>query len=371
MNLTKVIAAGVALLIISIGCFLCLEFKTVKGGELGIMETWNDGVVNEVYQPKNYFLFPSWSKEMYTYDATLLAFELSEYSIKSSDNQEMTIKSKIQWRRDPAKLVQHHKTFKSNAEKVAISPAMMSSILRHGTQYKAIEAFSGEGFIKMQADIQKDLINNQNLKDDGILIETFIIESIHLKPEYIEEINKRQLASLRQSRAIEEQKAAEAEALVAKSKAQADLNTKVVEAERDQQVAVLKAEAESKQTIIAAKAAAEQVGFAAEAEKKKTIAEAEGKKQASIAEAEGLLALGKSKAESRRLELEAFAAKGSDGFIKVEVAKSMAQAFQNVKGFLPSDLKMSILANDYNKAVDAITGNPIISISETNKAKIP
>ncbi len=354
---TAIVLLFVLFAVATIG-LLSTEFKTVKGGELGVMETWSDGVVDNVYQPKNYVLWPRWSKEIYTYDSTLLTHELVDYVIKSSDNQEMTVKSRVQWRRDPSKLVHHHRTFKNNAEKVAIEPAMISAILRRGTVHKAIEAYSGDGLVKMQSEIQTDLMENSQLKADGIIIESYIIEYNHLKPDFLEEINKRQLATLRQSRAIEEQKAAEADALVAKSKAQADLNTKVVEAERDQQV-----------KIIAAKAQAEQVVLQVEAEKKKLIAEAEGKKQASISEAEGLLALGKAKAEAQKLQLQAYAVTGADAYVKTKVAENLANAFQNVKGYLPSDLKISVLAGDFAKAVDAATGNIIVPVGTNTVSK--
>lgn len=358
--MNKLIIGGIALVASSVVALTMVEFKTVKGGQLGVMETWSDGVVDTVFQPKNYFLFPGYSKEIFTYDTTLLRYELPEYQIKSSDNQEMKIEAQIQWRRDPAKLVHHHKTFKGNAETVAIGPAMMSAILRHGTQYKAIDAYSGEGFIQMQSDIQNDLRNNDSLKSDGIIIETFIINHVQLNPQYVNEIQLRQLASLRQSRALEEQKAAEAEALVAKSKAQADLNVQVVAAERDQQVQVIRSKAEAEKTVIAAKAQAQQVELAANATKAQIIAEAEGKKQAAISEAEGILALGKSKAESQRLQLLAYAVEGADGYIKTKVAESMGQAFSGIKGFLPADMKLQIMANDYNSAVDVFTGAPIV-----------
>jgi regulator of protease activity HflC (stomatin/prohibitin superfamily) len=332
------------------------EFKTVKGGELGIKETWSDGVVNEVLQPKNYYLFPGFSQEIVTYDARLLVYELTPYVIKSADNQEMTIKSKVQWRRDPTKLVHHHKTFKQTADTIAINPAMIGAILRHGTQFKALDAYSGEGLIKMQSDIQADLLANKQLKDDGIVIESFIIEYNHLNPEYLEMINSRQLATLRQSKAIEEQKAAEAEALVAKSKAQADLNKQVVEAQRDKEVMVLKAQAEKERQILAATGQSEQSRIEAEGIKAKLIAEAEGKKQAMIATAEGTLAMGKAEATSRELMLQAFNVKGADGWVKVEVSKNLSTAFGGIKGYIPQGMNLTVLSDSYLKAVDVMSG---------------
>ena len=348
-QIIKLVIASITLFVAIIATVIFVEFKTVKGGELGIKETWTDGVIDDVLEPKNYWLFPGFSQEIFTYDATLKTFDIAEYKIKSSDNQEMTISSKIQWRRDPTKLVHHHKTFKQNAEKIAIEPAMIGAILRHGTTYKAIDAYSGEGLIKMQTDIQNDLLANVQLKNDGVIIESFIIIYNHLAPDYLAEINGRQLATLRQSRAAEEQKAAEAEALVAKSKAQADLNKQVVEAERDKQVMVLKAEAENERSILAAKA-----------EKEKLALEAEGKKVAMIAEAEGTKALGEAKASANKAMLESFAVQGSASYTQIEISKNVAAAFQNIKGYLPEGMSVTLLTENFNKAVDSLTGNPVV-----------
>lgn len=362
MNKIKLAIIGTVLIVVTIGSLCLFEFKTVKGGELGIKETWSEGVVNEVLQPKNYYLFPGFSQEIYTYDARLLVYELPDYSIKSSDNQEMTIRSKVQWRRDPSKLVHHHKTFKNTADVIAINPAMIGAILKHGTQFKALDAYSGEGLIKMQTEIQNDLLANKHLQEDGIIIETYIIEYNHLKPEYLEMINTRQLATLRQSAAVEKQKAAEAEALVAKSEAQAALNRAVVLAQQEKEVTVLKAQADQEKQILAAKGQSQQSSIEAEGIKAKLIAEAEGKKQAMIATAEGTLAMGKAEATARELMLKAYSSSGAEGWIRVEVSKNLATAFSGIKGFVPQGMNMTVLADSYNKAVDAATGNALITV---------
>lgn len=362
MSKIKLVVAGVVLVIATIFAFSMFEFKTVKGGELGVKETWSDGVVNEVLQPKNYYLFPGFSQEIYTYDATLLVYELEDFSIKSSDNQEMTIRSKVQWRRDPSKLVHHHKTFKQSAAKLAINPAMIGAILKHGTQFKALDAYSGEGLIKMQSDISKDLTSNPHLQADGILIESYIIEYNHLKPEYLEMINTRQLATLRQSAAVEKQKAAEAEALVAKSEAQANLNRAVVQAQQEKEVTILQAQAAQEKQILAATGQSKQSSIEAEGIKAKVIAEAEGKKQAMIAVAEGTLAMGRAEATSKELMLKAYSVQGADAWVRTEVSKNLASAFQNIKGYIPEKMNITVLADSYDKAVDLATGNTLIPV---------
>ena len=136
----------------------------------------------------------------------------------------------------------------------------------------------------------------------------------------------------------------------------------VVEAERDAKVKVTAAQAANEQTILAAKAENQKAILGAEAEKQKLILEANGQKEASIAKAEGVLALGKAEAEAQKLRLSAYAVPGAEAFVRVEVAKQQAEAFKNVRGFLPSDLKFSILAKDFNQAVDAVTGGVVIPV---------
>jgi len=359
MKKVTFVAVAIVFAIVTIIAVSLISFKTVEGGSLGVKETWGQGVVNEVLQPKNY---PLWfTEKIYTYDARLLVYELPDYTIKSSDNQEMTIRSKVQWRRDPSKLVQHHRMFKQNAEQNAINPAMIGAILRHATEYKALDAYSGDGLNRMQKDIGEDLMSNQELKNDGILIESYIIEYNHLKPEYLEMINTRQLALLKQSAAIEQQKAAEAQALVAKAEAQQNLNKAVVEAQRDKEVMILAAQAQQEKQILAAKGQQQQLTIEAEGAKAKLIAEAEGKKQAMLATAEGTLAMGKAEAAAKRAMLEAYAVQGSEAWVRTEVAKSLASAFSNIKGYIPEKMSLNVLADSFNKAVDVGTGHPVIT----------
>ena len=359
MTNIKLIATGVILLITSIVTFMLFEVTKIKGNQAGIMETWNDGVIDKVFPPKTHFLFPGFAKEIITYDMSQQVTALDDFRVQSQEGQDLKIDATLQWRRDQTKLVSQHKTVRDQIEVKVIHPIMMRIIKDHATAQKAINVYSGNGLVALQASIQKALSDpNGELSEKGVLIENFVIRHIDLDPKYIEEIKGRQIATQRQLRAVEEQKAAEAEALVAKSKAQADLNKAVVEAERDKQVKVLAAEASNEQTILSAKAEQQKAILSAEGDKQRQVLAAEGKK----AEAEGVLAMGKAEAEAQKLKLQSYAVSGADAFVKVEVAKSLAQAFQNIKGYLPEKMNISVLAGDYDKAVDAITGNTIVPV---------
>lgn len=377
---TKLIISGIFLVIALVLTLTAVKIVTIQGNQLGVKETWGNGVEANILQPKTYFLFPGWSQTVIKYDASSQVFVMNDksmheeksaagrekdaYLVQSQEGQDMKISLNLRWRLDPAKLVSIHKTVRNSTEEKIIRPVVMRVVKDEATKMKAIETYSGEGLVRLQSNIQAALTGageGAELHERGIIVENFVIEHIELDPKYIEEIKGKQIASQRSLRAVEEQKAAEAEALVAKSKAQADLNKAVVEAQRDKEVVVLKAQAAQEQQVLAAKGQQQQLTIEAEGAKAKMIAEAEGKKQAMIATAEGTLAMGKAEATARELMLKAYDVKGADAWVRVEVSKNVAVAFQNIKGYLPSDMKVNLLTDNFGKSVDALTGNPIIT----------
>jgi regulator of protease activity HflC (stomatin/prohibitin superfamily) len=364
MNKLKLAVVGIGVLVASVIFMMAVDFATIKGHQLGVLETWNDGVDKTVYQPKTHPLVPGFSKKMYTYDMNVQEFSLAGYKIQAADNQDVTTTSILRWRRDPVKLIEHHIKCRDNPEQRVIQPTVLRVIKDKVTMKTAIEGYSGAGLVQLQKDIEDALLADQDLKAYGIIVEMFAIKDTDLNPTFIEQIEGRQVAIQRQLRAKEEQKAADADALVAKSKAQADYNKVLVEAQRDKEKAVLAAEAQNEQKILEAKAANESAILGAKAEQQKLILESEGKKQAAIAEAEGILALGKSKAEAQKLQLQAYAVQGADAYVKVEVAKSAAEAFKNIKGYLPADMKVNLLTDNFATAVDTLTGNTVVPIKK-------
>lgn len=248
---------------------LC-EFKTVKGHELGVKETWNGGVENVVYQPKTYFLFPGFSQEIYTYDMSQQVSTMTDYRVQSQEGQDLKIDATLQWRRDAMKLVNQHKTVRDKIDEKVIFPIMMRIIKDEATAKRAIDVYSGNGLVELQAAIQRHLSDPKGeLAEKGVLVENFVVRHIELDQKYIDEIKGKQIATQRTLRAKEEQIAAEAEALVAKSKAQADYNEQVVRAERDKQKGILDAERQARERVLAAEADAKKVEMAAAAEQKK------------------------------------------------------------------------------------------------------
>lgn len=374
----SLIVGAIILIIGLVTTLISVEFVTIKGNELGVKETWGGGVSDEILQPKTHVI-SRWTTDIIKYDASSQVFVMNDkpmgdektaegrekdsYLVQSSEGQDMRISLNLRWRLDPSKLVTIHKTVRKDIEEKLIRPVVMRVVKDEATKKKAIDAYSGEGLVALQTSIQTALAGageGKELSERGITVENFVIEHIELDPNYIVEIKGKQVATQKTLRAAEEQKAADAEALVAKAKAQADFNTKLVQQLLTATNMVIQAQADNERVIIAAKAAAEQVTVAAKAEQTKLTLEAEGKKSAMIAEAEGTLALGKSKAEAQRLLLTAYSVPGSDNWVKTQVAESVAKGFGNIKGYLPADLKVNLLTENFNKAVDVLTGNPLI-----------
>jgi regulator of protease activity HflC (stomatin/prohibitin superfamily) len=361
----KLVRYGIAMVIALVLTFICTKVRTVQGHELGVKETWKEGVIAQVLQPQTYFLVPGFSQEIYTYDASSQVFVMNDkphheekgegrekdaYKVQSSEGQDMTISMNLRWRIDPAKLVMIHKTVRKSIEEKLIRPVLMRVVKDEATKMKATEAYSGEGLVRLQSNIQNALAGQgegKELAERGVIVENFVIESIELDPNYISEIKKKQIATQQQLRAVEEQKAAEAEALVAKSKAQAGLNEAVVRAEQEKQVGILKAQMTFSNQVMSA-----------EGQKQQMILEAEGTKQSQIAKAEGVIAMGKAEAEAQKLKLSAYAVPGADAFVRVEVAKQLAEGTKGIQGYLPADIKVNTLSENFVKAVETFMSGP-------------
>ncbi len=369
----KLVTSGILLLILLVVGLFFVKIVTIDGNQLGVEETWSGGVSTNILFPKTYVLFPGFTYTVYKYDASLQKFVMNDlgekegeksegrakdsYKVQSQEGQDMTISMNLQWRIDPTFLVQIHKTVGPDIQEKIIRPALMRVVKDAATTRKAIDAYSGEGLVSLQREIQTTLSlqhaatnGEPTLAERGIIVGNFVIEHIDLDPKYIDEIKMKQIAVQQQLRAVEEQKAAEAQALVAKAVAQADANKQIVDADRAKQVTVLKAEADNQQAILAA-----------QAEKQKQTLEAEGKEAAMEAIANGTLAQGKAVAAANELLLKSYSVAGSDSYVKVKVAEQVANAFSNIKGYLPTDMKVNLLTGNFLESVDSLTGNPIVT----------
>lgn len=380
----SLIVVGLVVAAVLIVSVFIVDITTVEGNEIGVKETWDGGVEPDPLQPKTYVLMPGFTQKIFKYDMSSQVFVMNDaamntygegrgrdsYLVQSSEGQDMRISLNIRWRRDPAHVVDLHKTVRENVEEKILRPELMRVVKDQATTRTALDAYSGEGLVKLQSDISTALMSaDSELRKRGVIVENFVIEHIGLDPSYVEQIKARQVAVQERLRAIEETKAAEAKAERAKAEAQAAYEKALVDAKRDKEVGVLSAQKQAEQQVLAATAAAKQVELAAEADKNRNVLAATGEQEAALLRAQAIEALGKAEAEATKLKLGAYSAEGSEAFVRIEVAKSMSDAFKNISGYLPQDMTVNLLSDSFLRAVEAVVGGAATTPATTTPAR--
>jgi regulator of protease activity HflC (stomatin/prohibitin superfamily) len=350
------IGIGCCILLLLLGFVAIVEVTTIEGNELGVHETWWDGVMPEPLTPKTYWWMLGVFHRVYKYDMSSQVYVMNDlpstiefaqgrekdsYKVQSKEGQDMKISLNVRWRLDPEKLISLHKHIREKFEEKILRPALLRNVKDEATLREAIQAYSGEGLVKLQNDIQKRLVDpDGDVRSKGIIVENFVIEGIELDPEYIGQIKKRQVAIQSEMRALQEEKAELAEAQKAKAEAKVDYERQVVAAERDKAVGILKAELDAEEKVIDA-----------EATKKRTVLAAEAEKEASMLRADAIKAIGDAEAYAVEVEMQAYHAEGTENYVTMEVAKSMAEAFKGIKGYLPEDMTINLLSTHFMDSV--------------------
>lgn len=351
----KLAFVGIGLLIATVFVFSAFDVVPIHGNQVGVKEHWWNGVQEDPLPPKTYFVWP-WER-IQPYSTSVQVFVMNDkaeddavggrkqdsYLVQSKDSQDMYLSLQIQWRIDPTHVVNLHKKIGPKAiEELALRPTLLRVVKNKATMMEAIEAYAGSGLVMLQQEIEKELSDpKQELAQRGIVVDSFVIEHIRLDPDYVKEITARQIAIQKEQRSVQEEKAAQAEALKAKAVAQADLNKAVVEAERDKQVAVLKAEAENEKVILQA-----------EADKKKLVLAAEAEKESGELKAQAIIAIGEATAKAETLKYKAYGEPGAETYARIQIAESMSKAFGNIKGYLPESMNVYTLGSSFMDAVE-------------------
>ncbi|WP_221032093.1 SPFH domain-containing protein [Actomonas aquatica] len=382
----SLIATGVIVVVLILASIFIVDIETVEGNQLGVKETWSGGVLPDPLQPKTYVLFPGFTQKVFKYDMSSQVFVMNDqsndtygagrrrdsYLVQSSEGQDMRISLNIRWRRDPSFVVELHKTVRENVEEKILRPELMRVVKDQATTRSALDAYSGEGLVSLQSDISAALMApDAELRKRGVIVENFVIEHIGLDPSYVEQIKARQVAVQSRLRAIEETKAAEAKAEQAKAEAQAAYERAVVDARRDKEVGVLSAQKMAEQQVLDAEAAAKRVELAAEADKNRNVLAAQGEQEAALLRAQAIKALGEAEAEATRLKLSAYSAEGSEAFVRIEVAKSMSDAFKNIDGYLPQDMTVNLLSDSFLRAVKSVVGGEAAAADQVPMRALP
>ncbi|MDR2981249.1 MAG: hypothetical protein LBV12_03275, partial [Puniceicoccales bacterium] len=361
------------------------RFTEVKGSQYAVLETWTGGVQEDPLPPKTY-VFNRWLTSPYLYDMTGQIFVMNDkaYStygegrandlleVKSADNQKVHFSITLRWHRDFNKLVSMHKTYRDQLEERLIRPEIIKTVVANATVKPALELYSGQSLESLRSDVEKVLKDQSGaLYTAGVIVDAFIVDGTNFPDkQYVESIEARQRAIIDESRAKEEEKANKAKAEAAKAAALRLQYEQVVAAETKKKTAVLQQEAESEQATIKAKADALNAITLQEAESKKIVLQAkadadkqvalsEAAKQSEINRAAGIDAVGKATAEAQRLQLTAYSVEGSDLYAKIELGRSLAQAFTNVKGWLPQGVTYNTVAKDFESSVSLLLNSGV------------
>lgn len=364
------ILVGLAIAVSTITFFSICRWKTVEGNMVGVEETYSGGV-NPIPLPSRTYWYNGITTKIYQYPLSLQVFVMNDksasqgeagngrendaYLVQSSEGQDMHISLNVQWRIDPSKVIEMHKTVRADIGETLLRPVVMRVVKDQATKRTAIEAYSGNGLVQLQTDIYKQLSDPMGeLRNRGVIVENFVIEGIKLNDKYVSEITDRQVAIQNKLKEDELTKAATAAALRVQAEAQSDLQRQVVAAERDKQVGVLNAERDASIKVLTAQSNQKQVELAAEGERQKLVLEATGNRDAALLEAQGIIAKGTAEAEAKKLALSAYAVPGADAFVKIEVANAFAKSTQGVQGYLPQDMHVMMLGSKFTEAIDGL-----------------
>lgn len=378
------IIALVALVGLLIAAFTIPKIKTVEGNEIGVLETWGEGVVNEPLTPKTYVWPIGFNKAVYTYTTSGQVFVMNDKTeaeepmahgrrfdaliVNSLDNQQVHFHITVTWRIDPAHVVALHKSYRDNIEERLIRPEIVNEVTMRATLVNAIDLYSGQSLNDLKKTVTDELRSpTGKLAQSGVIIDRFVVERPRLNPEYEKIIEQRQLAIATESQAKEQQKANLALADAAKAAALKEQYEEVVKAQTTAQQTVIAQQADSDKATIATKAnalntvttqeaAARVVVINAKAEADRQVAISEATKQSELNRAVGIKAVGEAEADAKKLLLSSYSVPGSDLYTRIQVASSLSASFQNVKGYLPQGVTYNTVAQDFDKGVSLLVG---------------
>lgn len=333
---------GIGSVLLLFGFFSVFNWEHVEGNERLVTQDFRSGVSDEIVGSGTFFYMPI-KTTIYKYNVGTEKFIMGRkdlYNGQGSDivdypaftvttggtgkEQPATFSVTLQYRLEPSKLVELHRTAQNSYEDLVIKPALTRIISDLATTQTVLDFYSGSGRVELQRNIEKSITENPLLGNVGILVETFVIDSIDLDSNYVAEITGRQLATQKTLRAKEEAKAAEEVAKKVEAEAQADKLKKIVEAE-----------AAKEQRVKAAEAAAQETKLAAEASRFQ-------KEQ----DAKGLLAQGLAEAEvANKKKVSKYEGEAGKRQAQVEIEQARVELFKNMKieGVLPEKTVMTII----------------------------
>lgn len=264
---------------------------TLQGYEVGVVQDWG-GVKDQVMLPGTHF-YNNFFNDVYRYDigTQKITFDDStnqeaEYprillDIGEGGGQKAWIAMSVNYHIAADKMVTLHKQgIGKTFESVVLKREIIDVVNEIARPRTALEIYSGTGFVKFKNDIESSLKENHVLKDRGLEIENTILYKVYLDPQYEQEIAGKQIAIQQKLRKVEETIAAQEEAKRIFAMSQAEVEKARQTAEAAKITEVTNAEAQARKVILAA----------------------EAERDSNLARASGELAVGKARAEVKKLE---------------------------------------------------------------------
>lgn len=366
MNKSKLltIIAGLGAVATLILFLMVFSWTTIEGHERVVVQDWKSGVQPEVLSAGTYFYAPMTTKHI-KYNVGVGKLILGKQALYGNENadfppltvtvggngkeQPASFNVTLQYRINPAKLINLHNSVRGDYEALLIKPALVRIISDASTKKEVLDFYSGQGRVDLQNEIEKAISDEDSLKEVGIVVETFVIDDIELDKSYVDEIRGRQLAFQKRLRAMEETKAAEEDAKKAQAEGQAEKFRRIVKAEAEKEEKIRAAEARAAEVRLKAEADAKQVELASAADKIKVVNAAEADRFRKEQDAAGVLALGMAQAkveeEKKKSKYDGVAG-ARQAAVEIEQAKT--ERFKNVaiKGVVTEKTMMMITDGD-------------------------
>ena len=299
--------------------FHTLSWVKVEGNEAVVRQDLFQGVMNDVWTSGTK-VFCGWTTDIYKYNigTQKITFDKKEANPNSeydrievncgeNGGQKAFVAISVNYRvgyvgdknglpvLSPEKLVTFHKEgLRTTYQDMIVKRCVTEVVNRVARPKKAMDIYSGQGYVDFVKQVDTDLKSDESLKERGIFVENTIIYSVHLDPKYEQEIADKVLATQQKLKLEQQTLAKQEEAKMIFAQSQANVEQIRQEAEAAKIKMITAAEGDKQREILAA-----------EAEKQKRVLEAEGQRDANLALASGKLAVGTAEAQVEQLKRDA------------------------------------------------------------------
>lgn len=263
---------SMSIAILALAIFAVLLTTTAAG--LVFIQPEERGVVISAVAPKGYREEPlqpglSWivpflekverypiSKMTYTMSIAPLEGEVQgddSVTARTSDGQEIFVDASVIFRIDPEEVIVVHIAWQDRYSNDLVRPLSRGVIRDVVSQLRVDEVVSTK---RAQMSETINQILGQNLEDNGLVLEDFILRNITFSPEYAASVEQKQIAEqlAQQAKFVVEQRKQEAEQ--ARQVAQGEADAVVIRAEGNAQSIIINAEADAEALRLIAEAIA-------------------------------------------------------------------------------------------------------------------